>query len=166
MRDLTHLADKLGCSITQLTIAWCLKSEQVQCVLLGALSVDHLYDQLQALQIIPKLTTNISNEIEKILDNKPTRHPCRGDWCRVGVHPWISARPLNRLPRRAGTTTTRPPPLRKHPLTNRPPPSWTHSDLPACCSESLLKYNWTLSFRFTFEVGAGLHIKFRWQVTY
>ncbi|KAG8189032.1 hypothetical protein JTE90_025472 [Oedothorax gibbosus] len=75
MRELNHLADKLGCSITQLTIAWCLKSEQVQCVLLGALSVDHLYDQLQALQIIPKLTSNISIELEKILDNKPTRHP-------------------------------------------------------------------------------------------
>lgn len=26
-------------------------------------------------QLIPKLTTNISTEIEKVLDNKPTRHP-------------------------------------------------------------------------------------------
>lgn len=75
MQEINHIADRLGCTLTQLTIAWCLKSEQVQCVLLGALSLDQLYDQLHALQIVPKLTTNIINEIEKILDNKPTRHP-------------------------------------------------------------------------------------------
>ncbi|XP_072390484.1 voltage-gated potassium channel subunit beta-2 isoform X1 [Diabrotica undecimpunctata] len=75
IRELNALAEKLGCSLTQLAIAWCLKNESVQCLLLGASSVDQLYDSIQSLQLIPKLNTNMVAEIERILENKPTRPP-------------------------------------------------------------------------------------------
>ncbi|XP_074026706.1 potassium voltage-gated channel subfamily A regulatory beta subunit hyperkinetic [Leptinotarsa decemlineata] len=75
IRDLNALAEKLGCSLTQLTIAWCLKNESVQCLLLGASSVDQLYESIQSLQLIPKLNTTMVTEIERILENKPTRPP-------------------------------------------------------------------------------------------
>ncbi|UYV68683.1 KCNAB1, partial [Cordylochernes scorpioides] len=73
LQELVHVAHRLGCSPTQLTIAWCLKNEHVHCVLLGATSLEQLASQLQALQIVPKLTSAVTAELEKILDNKPIR---------------------------------------------------------------------------------------------
>ncbi|XP_064460980.1 voltage-gated potassium channel subunit beta-2-like isoform X2 [Ornithodoros turicata] len=75
LQELSYIADKLGCTCTQLTIAWCLKSENMHSVLVGALSVDQLYDHLAALQVIPKLGPVVLSEIEKILDNRPNRTP-------------------------------------------------------------------------------------------
>lgn len=75
LQELSSLAEKLGCTPTQLTIAWCLKNENVHCVLVGASTPEQLYEHLQALQMLPRLTTGVINEIEKILDNKPVRQP-------------------------------------------------------------------------------------------
>ncbi|PSN38408.1 Voltage-gated potassium channel subunit beta-2 [Blattella germanica] len=75
LRDISQLADKLGCTVSQLAIAWCLKNESVQCLLLGATSVEQLYESIQSLQLVPKLNTNTMNELERILDNKPIRPP-------------------------------------------------------------------------------------------
>lgn len=52
IRELGSLAERLGCSLAQLSIAWCLKNESVQCLLLGATSIDQLYDNIQSLQVI------------------------------------------------------------------------------------------------------------------
>lgn len=51
IRELNSLADRLGCSLPQLAIAWGLKNESVQCLLLGASTVDQLYDSIQSLQV-------------------------------------------------------------------------------------------------------------------
>nr|XP_012219103.1 PREDICTED: voltage-gated potassium channel subunit beta-2 isoform X2 [Linepithema humile] len=75
LRDVYALAERLGCSFGQLAIAWSLKNESVQCLLLGASNIDQLYESLQSLQLIPKLNANIMSEIERILDNKPSRPP-------------------------------------------------------------------------------------------
>ncbi|VEN40512.1 unnamed protein product [Callosobruchus maculatus] len=75
IRELNTLAEKLGCSLTQLAIAWCLKNETVQCLLLGASSVEQLFDSIQSLQLIPKLNSNVIMEIERILENRPIRPP-------------------------------------------------------------------------------------------
>ncbi|XP_034947370.1 voltage-gated potassium channel subunit beta-2 isoform X2 [Chelonus insularis] len=75
LRDVCALAERLGCSFGQLAIAWSLKNESVQCLLLGASNIDQLYESLQSLQLIPKLNTTMMNEIERILDNKPSRPP-------------------------------------------------------------------------------------------
>lgn len=71
VKELRILAEKLGCSLSQLSIAWCVKNESVNCILLGASSSEQLYENIQALQIVPKLTFVVLNEIEKILGNKP-----------------------------------------------------------------------------------------------
>lgn len=73
LREIALVAEKLGCSPAQLAIAWCLKNENVHCVLLGASTVDQLYEDMQALQFVSKLTPAILSEIDKILGNKPTR---------------------------------------------------------------------------------------------
>lgn len=63
LKDLTSLADKLGCSPTQLSIAWSLKHEPVQCLLLGATTAEQLHQSLQALQVKcpPTFGINIEN---------------------------------------------------------------------------------------------------------
>lgn len=71
LQELSYIADRLGCTCNQLTIAWCLKCDNVHTVLVGASSVDQLYDHLAALQVVPKLTSLVMSEIEKVLDNKP-----------------------------------------------------------------------------------------------
>lgn len=51
IRDVYALAERLGCSFGQLAIAWSLKNESVQCLLLGASNIDQLYESLQSLQV-------------------------------------------------------------------------------------------------------------------
>ncbi|KAI9582030.1 hypothetical protein GQX74_011525 [Glossina fuscipes] len=71
LRDLAALAEKLGCTPTQLSIAWSLKHEPVQCLLLGATSAEQLHQSLQSLQLLPRLSTSVMLEVERILENKP-----------------------------------------------------------------------------------------------
>lgn len=51
LRDIASLAEKLGCSVSQLAVAWSLKNESVQCLLLGASTVEQLYENIQSLQV-------------------------------------------------------------------------------------------------------------------
>jgi len=69
LRELALVAEKLGCSMAQLSIAWCLKNESVHCVLLGASSVDQLYENMQAVQYISRITSKVEAEIEAILNS-------------------------------------------------------------------------------------------------
>ncbi|XP_075211987.1 potassium voltage-gated channel subfamily A regulatory beta subunit hyperkinetic isoform X2 [Lycorma delicatula] len=75
LREVSQIADRLGCSVVQLSIAWCLKNDSVQCLLLGAANVDQLFHAIHSLQLIPKLNTNTMNELERVLENKPCRPP-------------------------------------------------------------------------------------------
>lgn len=73
VRDLALLAEKLGCSTTQLSIAWSLKHEPVQCLMLGVTSTEQLLMNLQALQLLPRMSVAVMLEVERILENKPVR---------------------------------------------------------------------------------------------
>lgn len=73
MMELEVLAEKLGCSSSQLSIAWSLKHETVQCLLISASNGDNLRKSLQALQLLPRLSSSVMESIERILDNKPVR---------------------------------------------------------------------------------------------
>ncbi|CAF0989541.1 unnamed protein product [Adineta ricciae] len=72
LRELTLLASTLDCTIAQLAIAWCLKNDNVHCVLLGASTADQLYENLNSLQVVSKLTPSIMMDIDRILGNKPS----------------------------------------------------------------------------------------------
>lgn len=52
IKELQSIADKLNCTLAQLCIAWCLKNDGVQCVLLGVTSVEQLYENLHSLNVI------------------------------------------------------------------------------------------------------------------
>lgn len=62
LRDVCALAERLGCSFGQLAIAWSLKNESVQCLLLGASNIDQLYESLQSLQVYNKIKLFVSHE--------------------------------------------------------------------------------------------------------
>ncbi|KAG0730211.1 Voltage-gated potassium channel subunit beta-2 [Chionoecetes opilio] len=75
LRELYNLAEELGCTLTQLSVAWSLKNENLHCVLIGASSVEQLLENLQSLQVATKLRPEHLTELERILDNKPVRPP-------------------------------------------------------------------------------------------
>ncbi len=70
-RDLATIAGDLGVTLPQLAIAWCLQNKYVSTVILGASKVQQLEDNLEALQVVSKITKEIRLEIEKILNNAP-----------------------------------------------------------------------------------------------
>ncbi|CAF2813777.1 unnamed protein product [Rotaria sp. Silwood2] len=74
LRELTILASKFDCTLAQLAIAWCLKNENVHCILLGASSAEQLYENINSLHIVSKLTPLVMTDIDRILGNKPNAH--------------------------------------------------------------------------------------------
>ncbi|KAM4611080.1 voltage-gated potassium channel subunit beta-2-like isoform 2-T2 [Polymixia lowei] len=71
LKELQAIAERLGCSLPQLAIAWCLRNEGVSSVLLGASSTDQLMENIGAIQVLPKLSSSIVHEVDSILGNKP-----------------------------------------------------------------------------------------------
>ena len=71
VKKLTKVAEKLGASTSQLALAWAAKNPNVSTVILGASKVQQVHDNCAALKLLPKLTPEVMEEIESILDNKP-----------------------------------------------------------------------------------------------
>ena len=73
VRKLKTVADELGATIPGLAIAWCLKNPNVSTVILGGSKVTQLEENFKALDVLPKLTPQVVEQIEHILDNKPAQ---------------------------------------------------------------------------------------------
>lgn len=71
VKKLQSAADKMESSMAALSIAWCIKNPHVTTAILGATKKEQLYDNLKALEVLPKLTTEIMDEIEAIIETKP-----------------------------------------------------------------------------------------------
>ena len=71
VRRLTELAKELGASTAQLAIAWLLRIPQVSSVITGATQPAHLEDNLAAIDVVEKITPDVLDQIETILDNSP-----------------------------------------------------------------------------------------------
>ncbi|MCK6617626.1 MAG: aldo/keto reductase [Cyclobacteriaceae bacterium] len=70
-RRLAVLANELGMSQAVMAIAWCLKNQNVSTVILGASRVGQLKENFSALTEKEKLTDDVMEKIETILDNRP-----------------------------------------------------------------------------------------------
>lgn len=68
---LKPIAKRLDASLAQMAIAWCVKNEDVSTTILGASKLHQLEENLKALDVLPKLTAEVMEEIEAILNNKP-----------------------------------------------------------------------------------------------
>lgn len=69
-----YAKEHLGCSMTQLAIAWCAKNPNVSTVLLGATNPAQLEENLAAMSVVHKLTPEHMNAIEAILGNAPEKY--------------------------------------------------------------------------------------------
>jgi voltage-dependent potassium channel beta subunit len=56
VRKLQPIAQDLGCSMSQMAIAWCLLNPNVSTVILGASRLEQLDENLQALEVVPRLS--------------------------------------------------------------------------------------------------------------
>ncbi len=74
VKKLTVFAKELGLSMPLLALAWCLKNENVSTVILGASKASQLEENFRALEAKQKLTPEVMEKIEEILQNKP-QHP-------------------------------------------------------------------------------------------
>jgi voltage-dependent potassium channel beta subunit len=71
-RQLAPVAEELGCTQSQLALAWCLKNPNVSTVITGASRAEQVVENMAALDVADKLTPEVMARIEGILDNKPT----------------------------------------------------------------------------------------------
>jgi voltage-dependent potassium channel beta subunit len=71
VRQLAPIATELGCTLAQLALAWCLKNPNVSTVITGASKVSQVTENMQALDVVPKLADEVMARIEAILQNKP-----------------------------------------------------------------------------------------------
>ena len=71
LKKLVALAKELGVSMASLAIAWTIKNPNVSTTILGATKKEQLYDNLKALETFNKLSPEVMDKIEKILQNKP-----------------------------------------------------------------------------------------------
>lgn len=67
VKRLSAIADEIGCSLAQLSIAWCLKNPQVSSVILGATTVKQLEENLKALEFTDHLTGEVLETIDVAL---------------------------------------------------------------------------------------------------
>jgi voltage-dependent potassium channel beta subunit len=71
VKQLTPVAADLGCSMAQLAIAWCLKNPHVSTVITGASRSEQVVENMKALEVVEKLSSEVMGRIEEILNNKP-----------------------------------------------------------------------------------------------
>lgn len=75
--NISHTAEvltlyaELGCSVSQLALAWVAAKTTTSTIILGASRPEQILDNLKSLDLIPKLTPSILEKIEIILGNKP-----------------------------------------------------------------------------------------------
>ena len=72
LKKLVSLADSLGVSMASMAIAWTIKNPQVTTAILGATKKEQLTENLKALDTLKLLSPEVMDEIEKILQNKPS----------------------------------------------------------------------------------------------
>jgi len=61
---LRPIADRLGCSIAQLALAWCTKHPMVSTVITGASKPSQVSENFAALEVMPLITDDVKHEIE------------------------------------------------------------------------------------------------------
>jgi voltage-dependent potassium channel beta subunit len=64
VEQLRPIAERLGCTMAQLALAWCTKNPNVSTVITGASKVEQVEQNFGALEVIPLLTDEVKEEME------------------------------------------------------------------------------------------------------
>ena len=68
VRALQPLADSMGASLAQFSLAWCLKNPHVSTVLTGASRVEQVQENMKSLEFVDKFTPEIMRSIDEIFE--------------------------------------------------------------------------------------------------
>jgi len=71
VKSLTDLSKQLGVSMASLSIAWCIKNPHVTSAILGATKKEQLLDNLKSIEVMGRLTPDVLEKIENIMQTKP-----------------------------------------------------------------------------------------------
>jgi voltage-dependent potassium channel beta subunit len=71
VRKLTAFANELETPVSTLAIAWTIKNPNVTTAILGATKKEQLTENLKALEVLPKLTTEVMQQVDEIMGTKP-----------------------------------------------------------------------------------------------
>ena len=71
VRKLNKIAKSVGTTLPKFALAWCLKNPNVSTVILGASKVEQIEENLQALEVLPLLASDVLESVEAVLENKP-----------------------------------------------------------------------------------------------
>jgi voltage-dependent potassium channel beta subunit len=75
VRELEPVARDIGCTRSQLALAWCLANPNVSTVITGASRAEQVNENMGALDVAPKLTPDVMERIEGVLQNRPAAPP-------------------------------------------------------------------------------------------
>lgn len=73
VKQLVPIAGDLGCTMSQLALAWCLKNPNVSTVITGASRPEQVHENMKALDVVSKLTPEVMQRIDQILGNNPNQ---------------------------------------------------------------------------------------------
>jgi len=71
VRRLAPIAADLGCTLAQMSLAWCLKNPNVSTAITGASRPEQVRENMKALDVVPKLTSDVMARIEGALSGDP-----------------------------------------------------------------------------------------------
>ncbi len=66
VQELAKVADRLGCTLSQLAIAWCAANPRVSTVITGASRVEQVRENVGALDVLPALDSEVMAELSAI----------------------------------------------------------------------------------------------------
>ena len=67
VRNLKVISDRLGCSLSQLALAWCASNPNVSTVITGASQVGQVHENMKSLDVLDLITPEVKQEIEIIV---------------------------------------------------------------------------------------------------
>jgi len=70
VKALEPIAKELGCTLSQLALAWCLKNPYVSTVITGASRVEQVHENMKAADVVAKITPEILEKIDVIFEIK------------------------------------------------------------------------------------------------
>jgi voltage-dependent potassium channel beta subunit len=71
VKALKNISDSIDISLSLFSLAWCLKNPNVSTAILGASKVSQLEENLKALDVVEKLTDEIMQQVDAVMQNKP-----------------------------------------------------------------------------------------------
>jgi len=70
-KQLAKIADSMNTNLSQLALAWVLRRPEISCAIIGATSVEHVKQNVKAVEI--ELSGETLTAIERVLDNDPNK---------------------------------------------------------------------------------------------